>query len=237
MTKSAPSCSACFICANTPAAKGRVERANLTLQDRLVKELRLRNISTVEAGNAFLPEFREDYNRRFAREPQSAHDAHRPLLAYESLDETFTWQEDRKVSASLTLHYKRVMYLLETTERAQQAAKKQVQVREHADGTVRIFFGGVELAARPFPKDSRVSQAAVVGNKFLAGALTAIQRQQQERDQRALEERRLTQRERALFQQAMDDAWPDIADANAQPTPVVDALVGHALRAVVARTA
>jgi hypothetical protein len=53
-----------IICANPPAAKGRVERANLTLQDRLVKELRLRDISTVEAGNAYLPEFGEDYNRR-----------------------------------------------------------------------------------------------------------------------------------------------------------------------------
>ena len=91
-----------IICANTPAAKGRVERANQTLQDRLVKELRLRGISDVEAGNAFLPEFSADYNQRFAREPQSPHDAHRPLLAHECLDETFTLQEARKVSANLT---------------------------------------------------------------------------------------------------------------------------------------
>jgi len=54
-----------------PQAKGRVERAHLTLQDRLVKELRLRSISTPEAGNAFLPLFRADYNRRFGREPLS----------------------------------------------------------------------------------------------------------------------------------------------------------------------
>ena len=60
-----------IICANTPAAKGRVERANQTLQDRLVKELRLRGISDRDTGNAFLEEFREDYNRRFAREPKS----------------------------------------------------------------------------------------------------------------------------------------------------------------------
>jgi hypothetical protein len=56
-----------IICANTPAAKGRVERANQTLQDRLVKELRLRGISTVDAGNAYLAEFGEDCNRRCAR--------------------------------------------------------------------------------------------------------------------------------------------------------------------------
>ncbi len=53
-----------ILCANTPAAKGRVERAHLTLQDRLVKELRLRGISDVEAANAFAPEFIADYNRR-----------------------------------------------------------------------------------------------------------------------------------------------------------------------------
>jgi hypothetical protein len=55
------------ICANTPAAKGRVERAHQTLQDRLVKELRLRGISTMEDANAYLPEFAQDYNRRFGR--------------------------------------------------------------------------------------------------------------------------------------------------------------------------
>ena len=54
-----------ILCANTPQAKGRVERAHQTLQDRLVKELRLRGISDMVAGNAFLPEFRDDYNRRF----------------------------------------------------------------------------------------------------------------------------------------------------------------------------
>jgi hypothetical protein len=223
-----------IICANTAAAKGRVERANQTLQDRLVKELRLRGISTVDAGNAFLTEFREDFNRRFAREPQSPHDAHRPLLAHESLDDTFTWQEDRKVSSNLTLHYKRVMYLLDPSERAHEAGGKHVQVRENADGTVRIFFAGAELAARPFPKDNRVRQGDIVSHKLLAGALTAIQREQQERDRRALEQGRMTRRERSLLQHAMNAAWPEVGVAAAPPgaTPVVDALLSDALRAL-----
>jgi hypothetical protein len=55
-----------ILCANSPQAKGRVERANQTLQDRLVKELRLRDISDVDAANAFAPEFIGDFNRRFA---------------------------------------------------------------------------------------------------------------------------------------------------------------------------
>ncbi len=67
------------ICANTPAAKGRVERAHQTLQDRLVKELRLRGISTMDEANRYLPEFMDDYNRRFGRVARNDHDAHRPL--------------------------------------------------------------------------------------------------------------------------------------------------------------
>ena len=64
-----------IICANTPAAKGRVERAHLTLQDRLVKALRLRGISEIASANAFAEEYRADYNRRFARAARSEHDA------------------------------------------------------------------------------------------------------------------------------------------------------------------
>ncbi|MFM0351806.1 transposase, partial [Paraburkholderia sp. RL17-347-BIC-D] len=65
-------------CANSSQAKGRVERANLTLQDRLVKELRLREISTKEAANAYAPHFIADFNGRFGKMPRSTFDAHRP---------------------------------------------------------------------------------------------------------------------------------------------------------------
>ena len=56
-----------IICANSSQAEGRVERANSALQDRLVKEMRLSGINTIEAGNAFLPAFMEQYNARFAK--------------------------------------------------------------------------------------------------------------------------------------------------------------------------
>ena len=77
------------------AAKGRVERANQTLQDRLVKELRLRGISDMDAANAYLPAFMEDYNRRFECPARSDHDAHRCLGDNEHLEQIFTWQEER----------------------------------------------------------------------------------------------------------------------------------------------
>ena len=68
-----------IICANSSQAKGRVERANKTPQDRLVKELRLAGISTMEAGNAFVPTFMADYNGRYAKARFNDKDLHRPM--------------------------------------------------------------------------------------------------------------------------------------------------------------
>jgi hypothetical protein len=66
--------------ASTPQAKGRVERANQTLQDRLVKEMRLQNILSIEDANAYLPEFIERWNNRFGVKPRNETSAHRPWL-------------------------------------------------------------------------------------------------------------------------------------------------------------
>src|SRR5271170_5028338 len=97
-----------IICANSPQAKGRVERAFGTLQDRLVKELRLANIATIEAANAWLPAFIADYNARFGRAPLSPKNLHRTLSPQDDLDEILTWRERRMVTHNLTLHYDRM---------------------------------------------------------------------------------------------------------------------------------
>ncbi len=83
-------------CANSSSAKGRVERKHLTLQDRLVKELRLRGAG----ANAYAPPFMAIYNARCAKPPQSDFDAHRPLRTDKSLDLVLTWREPRKVTKS-----------------------------------------------------------------------------------------------------------------------------------------
>src|SRR5713226_1298472 len=89
-----------IICANSSQAKGRVERANGTLQDRLVKEMRLSGIDTIAAGNAFLPAFMEQYNARFAKAPFEDRDVHRALvIGHDDLDDAFAWKEERTVSA------------------------------------------------------------------------------------------------------------------------------------------
>ncbi len=192
-----------IVCANTPQAKGRVERAHLTLQDRLVKELRLRSISTPEAGNAYLPLFRADYNQRFGREPVSRHDAHRPLRDDEHLDLIFTWQEERKLSRNLTINYKRVMYLVEPGPETQPLAGRRCRVHEHEDGHVEIRHAGKPLACRVFfDKAPRVSQGAIVTNKRLGAVLSEIRRDQQERDRQRLARRSLTNLQKSRIRSA-----------------------------------
>src|SRR5690349_13878588 len=102
-----------IICANSSPAKGRVERANKTLQDRLVKELRLAGAATLSEGNALLPTFIADYNARFAKPPANRKDLHRPMRAGDDLDNAFAWKEERTLSRALTLQYDRVIFILE----------------------------------------------------------------------------------------------------------------------------
>jgi hypothetical protein len=199
-----------IICANTPQAKGRVERMNKTLQDRLVKELRLRGISNMDDGNAFAPEFMADYNRRFARAPQVAHDAHRPLQAGEDLAQTFSWQEERTMSRNLTVHFKRVTYLVEPGPETLPLGGKRVRVREWEDGRVEILCAGRTLPYSIFDKNPHVAAGAIVENKRLGAVLAVIQAAQDERDRTRLASKKLTirEKERILAARQPPDAIP-----------------------------
>jgi hypothetical protein len=142
-----------LICANSPQAKGRVERANQTLQDRLIKELRLRDIATFKAANAYLPSFMRDYNRRFARAPLSSHDAHRPLGSADDLDRCLTLVTRRVVSKDCTVQYHNAIYqILKPQRRLRYSA---VDVREDQDGVITIVHNGRILAHSISPTTPR----------------------------------------------------------------------------------
>lgn len=134
-----------LIYAHSPQAKGRVERANQTLQDRLTKELRLRSISTIEQANAFLPEYVADYNRRFAVSPRSATNAHRPLDASLDLDRILCLVETRSLSGQLTFSYKRTLYQVTTERPAYTLRRAKVEVREQSDGVLLVEYKGQRL--------------------------------------------------------------------------------------------
>ena len=122
----------------------------------------------------------------------------------ETLQQVFTWQETRKVTRSLTLHYKRVMYILDQTDAARRAMGKHVTVYESEDGEVRIVHDDRELSARAFHKEGHVRQAAVVENKLLGAALQFAKQMQQERDNKKLQS--LTKRDQRLLRARQAEA-------------------------------
>ncbi|MBB2932976.1 transposase [Paraburkholderia silvatlantica] len=171
-------------CANSSPAKGRVERAHLTLQDRLVKEMRLREIGTVAEANAWAPSFMAAYNARFAKPPKSSFDAHRPLRDDENLDLLMTWRETRRVTKSLTVQYDRVMYLLDDTPENRKLIHRYIDVWEYPDGRIEIRADGRELPYRQYDRLAEVDQGIVVEHKRLSHVLQVAQAIQAQRDNR-----------------------------------------------------
>jgi transposase len=158
-----------IICANTPQAKGRVERANQTLQDRLVKEMRLRGISSMDAGNAYLPEFMADFNHRFEVEPTSQHDAHRPLTALDNLAIILTWQETRILTKNLTIQFDKIVYQIQTQRPTYALRNAAVTVCRNSKGKVTILYKGDSLDYTIFHKQPK--QAEIVSSKDVDLAL------------------------------------------------------------------
>ncbi len=154
-----------LICAHSPQAKGRVERANQTLQDRLTKELRLQGISSMAKANGYLPKFIKDYNRRFGVIPRCAELAHRPLQR-EDLDRVLTLCEGRTLSKNLTLSYNKVIYQIQTKRAAYTMRSAQVEVRETSTGEITIEYKGRALEYTVY-REQEQHQAQVVPSKLL----------------------------------------------------------------------
>src|SRR5687767_1452418 len=135
-----------YIAAHSPQAKGRIERFWQTLQDRLVSELRLREISTLEAANAFLPAFLADLNPRFARVPAAAAAAWRPVPR--DLAVVLSCRYTRTVARDNTVHLGARWVQL---PRRRSYAGRRVEVREALDGRLLVFIDGRCVAAQPAP--------------------------------------------------------------------------------------
>jgi hypothetical protein len=170
-----------ILCANSSQAKGRVERMNRTLQDRLVKELRLADIGDMETGNAFLPGFMEDYNARFAIVPARSDDLHRPInLASDRLKEILCKREQRYVGSQLTFSFERQRIMLEETEVTRGLVGRYVETYAYADGRLDVRWKGHSLPYKVFDKDQRVTHAAITENKRLGDVLAYIKARQEQ---------------------------------------------------------
>lgn len=159
------------IFAKTPQAKGRVERANKTLQDRLVKELRLNNICNIEQANKFLPEFIEKYNARFAVEPRSKQNLHQPVKhTQEEKKRILSIQEPRILTKNLTISYNSKEFQLVGYGKGYRLQHKTITVCNHFDGNIELCYQGKILEYRCFEKgkapiiSSRKELESVINN-------------------------------------------------------------------------
>ena len=170
-----------LLCANSSQAKGRVERANRTLQDRLVKELRLAGISDMVAGNTFLSAFMEHYNAKFAKAPARSDNLHRALnIEPDRLAEVFCLRDKRYVTKDLTLKYDHKRIRLEVNDLTRELVGKYVDTYEYADGRIQIRAKGVALPHTIFdPHQQRVTHAAITENKRLGAVLAYIKKEQE----------------------------------------------------------
>ena len=158
-----------IICANTPQAKGRVERVIQTLQDRLPKEMWLRGISSMAEGNTYLPEFLQDFNQRFGEQPRSTVDAHRPLTTKEDLAHILTWQETRSLSKNLTLQFQKTVYQIQTPRPAYALRNAHVTVCVNDQDKITILYNGQALPYTIY--NQQAQQAEIVSAKQLDAAL------------------------------------------------------------------
>ena len=145
-----------LIKANSPQAKGRIERMNKTLQDRLIKELRLANISTMEKANEFLKEYIPKFNAKFSVLPNRITNLHKPLnrAMRARLSQIFSIQDKRKVMNDYTIRFKTKFYQLNEIQPTTVYKKDIVIVEKHLNGEIKInlkehYLNYTELPERP----------------------------------------------------------------------------------------
>jgi transposase len=141
------------IAAYSPQAKGRVERSWRTQQDRLVTELRLAEVRTLEEANAFLPSYLERYRARFAVPARSQESAYVPMDPETNLDRLFCFKYQRAVANDHTIRFAgRVIELPRTAERVSYA-RARVEVHERLDGSLAVWLRGTQLVCLPPPAE------------------------------------------------------------------------------------
>src|SRR5215471_602848 len=149
--------------AASPQAKGRIERSWRTHQDRLVAELRLAGVTTLEQANAFLPGYLEHYRARFGVPPTSAESAYVPLSPATDLDRLFCCKYTRKVASDNTVRFAgQVLQLLPGRDRLS-FARAVVEVHQRLDGSLAVVYHGTLLLHVPAPAAARPIRTSTRG--------------------------------------------------------------------------
>lgn len=158
-----------LICANSPQAKGRVERANKTLQDRLVKELRLKNISSIAEANEYLPEFIQKYNQKFIKEPRSNVDAHREInITNQQLDFILSKRTTRKVSKNLEFNFNNNICQITTKTKGYRLRQSAITISENTNNEIKLSYKNKKYEFKIISKDlkTKVTNNKNINNIF-----------------------------------------------------------------------
>lgn len=144
--------------ARSAPAKGRVERANKTLQDRLIKELRLRGISDIESANEFLDEYAKTHNDKFSIPPRDPMDVHKPLDKSTNLELVLTHKEERSVQKNLTIQYKNRIFAINVPGKGYRLRQAKVTVCEAESGEITLLHNGQSLSYTVYDKKQHYSE-------------------------------------------------------------------------------
>ncbi len=156
-----------LISAYSPQAKGRVERAFETLQDRLIKEMRLEGISSIKEGNKFLTSYFKTFNSKFAVKPTSEKDVHRELLPGTELETIMCLKEQRVISKNLTFQYKNVLYQLDVKKGHEYIYRKSdITILEKLDKKLDFKYMGhpIEVKVVKRNRKSKVATAKEINH-------------------------------------------------------------------------
>lgn len=133
--------------AYSPESKGRVERMNRTLQDRLVKAFRREGVSTIEAANEYAATFMHAFNSRFGRKPRASENFHRAVHP-DDLASALSMREERRVTKQLTFSFGGHEYLIEGAVEDRSWIGRRVTIEIRLDGAMMVFAEGRRLSVR-----------------------------------------------------------------------------------------
>jgi len=154
------------ICARSPQAKGRVERLFQTLQDRLVKALRLAGINDIDKANAWLPGYVEQHNQRFAVAPREQADMHRPWLGSAGqLASICALHHQRQLSAHLSCRFEGQVLQIEPGQMQAPKARAMVDIAQHRDGRLELSYRGQALRHKRYACNDHLSRTKLADAK------------------------------------------------------------------------
>lgn len=192
------------ICASSPQAKGRVERLFQTLQDRLVKAMRLAGIDCIEAANAWLPGYIAEHNRSFAVAARQPQDAHRPFAGTaQELARICAHHHQRQLSGALSCQFEGSQIWITPGQERAPKSRAQVGIVEYGDGRLEVLWGGRVLEHRIFTVHEHLRHRRAADAKTINARVDALA------GQRA---RALRLRTEIALQEALRAAgiyWPD----------------------------